>query len=44
MKLQWGHGEFAVENLCMAVRSGWKAVRLQWGHGEFAVENIQLEN
>ncbi len=37
--LQWGHGEFAVEN---AVPNGGQLVgvaELQWGHGEFAVEN-----
>ncbi len=39
--LQWGHGEFAVENEWVA-RAPWKANgELQWGHGEFAVENAK---
>ncbi len=37
-KLQWGHGEFAVENVIYGTH-GAKALKLQWGHGEFAVEN-----
>ncbi len=36
--LQWGHGEFAVENGRRAAPST-GAIWLQWGHGEFAVEN-----
>src|SRR5258706_560402 len=36
--LQWGHGEFAVEN-GKPRTGGDKTFGLQWGHGEFAVEN-----
>ncbi len=38
MALQWGHGEFAVENV-VSVLSRLSKLELQWGHGEFAVEN-----
>ncbi len=37
--LQWGHGEFAVENWIGSIQHG-RPRRLQWGHGEFAVENL----
>src|SRR5947209_7257343 len=36
--LQWGHGEFAVENIQSVVVTK-PIFHLQWGHGEFAVEN-----
>ncbi len=40
--LQWGHGEFAVENE-RRTRKTVLAHLLQWGHGEFAVENAADE-
>ncbi len=39
--LQWGHGEFAVENVGARRSSRRAGERLQWGHGEFAVENVE---
>ncbi len=38
-RLQWGHGEFAVENVVSVMPSPVAMAALQWGHGEFAVEN-----
>ncbi len=37
-QLQWGHGEFAVENATLEEMK-LEEIELQWGHGEFAVEN-----
>ncbi len=38
--LQWGHGEFAVENGDCVGGKRLRELLLQWGHGEFAVENF----
>ncbi len=38
-ELQWGHGEFAVENTDASGKEWIAEGQLQWGHGEFAVEN-----
>jgi len=38
--LQWGHGEFAVDdNSNNPLGNLWNAL-LQWGHGEFAVDDF----
>ncbi len=41
--LQWGHGEFAVENNDAGEAERLREEELQWGHGEFAVENQTME-
>ena len=38
VRLQWGHGESAVDNIS-AVPTTVSASWLQWGHGESAVDN-----
>ncbi len=43
MWLQWGHGEFAVENPAGTIQRREPDDPLQWGHGEFAVENGEAD-
>jgi len=39
--LQWGHGEFAVDDKSSAPRPV-APQSLQWGHGEFAVDDHDI--
>ena len=43
MTLQWGHGEFAVDDPAAPRRCRRPRPDLQWGHGEFAVDDHVLE-
>ncbi len=38
--LQWGHGEFAVDDLDQYHIALRHRELLQWGHGEFAVDDL----
>src|SRR5690348_14946146 len=40
--LQWGHGEFAVDDNSTAALPKQPSKYLQWGHGEFAVDDVDL--
>ncbi len=43
MALQWGHGEFAVDDVKIDAATA-PPIKLQWGHGEFAVDDMALLN
>ncbi len=41
-KLQWGHGDGAVEEADPDEATAWVSSLLQWGHGDGAVEELRL--